>query len=344
MNRSLLTRSHPWPAFLALTAVLTALAAVPVAAAPADEPIIEGAVFGPAFTTLYAPLEPLAEALGLSLARENGSTRLGGRTLRAATLRKLPDATQTVRLRALRDAGLTVEWDREREMTRVSNGDQGVWVRMGRLAVLEGVTFAEAPGAMLVPVEEAGKALGLPVTTGRRIKLGGRSLSRAQVRRLPDGTPLLRVETLRQWNAVPTWTTNNRAARLTRNGHTAWVARVPKRVAVNRSVQRLRAWEGSRLVLDSRASTGRRGYATPRGLFSAGPLKAPMLISRRYGNTPMPWSVQVHGHVCIHGSPSVPRFAASHGCIRLPLSRGNPARWFYRWVDVGTPIRIADGW
>jgi lipoprotein-anchoring transpeptidase ErfK/SrfK len=37
----------------------------------------------------------------------------------------------------------------------------------------------------------------------------------------------------------------------------------------------------------------------------------------------------------------VPKYPASHGCIRLPyLTDENPARFFYEWIDKGTPITI----
>ena len=58
----------------------------------------------------------------------------------------------------------------------------------------------------------------------------------------------------------------------------------------------------------------------------------------------MPWSVQVRGDVVIHGFPSVPPHAASHGCVRVPLTGANPAHWFYTWVETGTPIEIGDAW
>ena len=54
----------------------------------------------------------------------------------------------------------------------------------------------------------------------------------------------------------------------------------------------------------------------------------------------MPWSVQITGHIFVHGFTSVPRSPASHGCIRLPLDEGNPAYFFYQWIDRGTPVRI----
>ena len=111
-----------------------------------------------------------------------------------------------------------------------------------------------------------------------------------------------------------------------------------------REEQELRAWQGDRLVLETRVSSGRPGHDTPTGSFTAGPLKRPMLISKKYNDAEMPWSVQVRGDVVIHGYPSVPPRAASHGCVRLPLTGANPAHWFYTWVETGTPIEIADDW
>jgi lipoprotein-anchoring transpeptidase ErfK/SrfK len=54
----------------------------------------------------------------------------------------------------------------------------------------------------------------------------------------------------------------------------------------------------------------------------------------------MPWSVQITGNIFVHGFTSVPRAPASHGCIRLPLDEGNPAKLFFDWVDRGTPVHI----
>ena len=58
----------------------------------------------------------------------------------------------------------------------------------------------------------------------------------------------------------------------------------------------------------------------------------------------MPYSVQVNGNVFVHGFSSVPRFPASHGCIRVPLDNGNPAKQFFEWVEPGTPIEITGHW
>ena len=58
----------------------------------------------------------------------------------------------------------------------------------------------------------------------------------------------------------------------------------------------------------------------------------------------MPWSVQVHENIFIHGFRQVPRHPSSHGCIRLPLAGANPAKWFYNWIDLGTPVSIKGHW
>ena len=90
-------------------------------------------------------------------------------------------------------------------------------------------------------------------------------------------------------------------------------------------------------------STARRGYRTPRGTFRPKFLKR-MHYSRKYYNSPMPWSVFFLGGYAIHGTNAISRLGrpASHGCIRLhPAS----AREFFRLVRehgrAHTRIRIS---
>ncbi len=113
----------------------------------------------------------------------------------------------------------------------------------------------------------------------------------------------------------------------------------PKRVEINLTDQKLRAYEGNRLVMQTRISSGRNG-ATPTGRFRAG-WKHADHYSSLFNNAPMPWSVQVSGNIFVHGFTSVPNYPASHGCIRVPITGSNPAKRFFHWVDPGTPIRIA---
>lgn len=113
-----------------------------------------------------------------------------------------------------------------------------------------------------------------------------------------------------------------------------------KRVIIDLSDQKLRAYQGSRLVMQTRISSGRNN-ATPTGNFRAGPYKSVEHYSSLYNNAPMPFSVQVTGHIFVHGYTEVPNYPASHGCIRVPVTGFfNPAKRFYEWVDIGTPIRI----
>ena len=41
------------------------------------------------------------------------------------------------------------------------------------------------------------------------------------------------------------------------------------------------------------------------------------------------------GGYAIHGYASVPNYAASHGCLRVPIPN---AVSIYNWIDIGDPI------
>lgn len=210
---------------------------------------------------------------------------------------------------------------------------------------LVGVTFADEPGRVYALARPLGEAMGWRVHwDGGTLYLNGREVDSEAIRRLPDGRRLIAVRQLSDLGAAVTWEAEQNRARVERDGRQVWIAPGEKRVAVNRDAQQMRAWQGDLLVLDTRVSTGRPGQETPPGNYTTGPLKTELLISRRYGNARMPWSVQIQGDIVIHGFESVPPRAASRGCVRLPLTGANPARWFYHWVDIGTPVVVKDGW
>jgi len=193
------------------------------------------------------------------------------------------------------------------------------------------ITFATEPGELYLPVAEVSRALRLPVLlniAGQCIQINGMEVAAGSLRCLNDGTELIGASGL-----VKAGVDARSLGRIFGAGAE------PKRVEINLGTQQIFAWQGSRLVLQSHISSGRNGR-TPAGDFRAGPFRARMHYSTRYHNAPMPWSVQINGHVFIHGFTSVPNYPASHGCIRLPLTGHNPARFFFEWVDNGTPVQI----
>ena len=67
-----------------------------------------------------------------------------------------------------------------------------------------------------------------------------------------------------------------------------------------------------------RVSTAGKGYHTPTGSYRPTRM-ARMWYSRKYDNSPMPYSVFFRGGYAIHGTGAVKRLGtpASHGCVRL---------------------------
>jgi hypothetical protein len=211
----------------------------------------------------------------------------------------------------------------------------------------EGITFAGKPGTLYVGVREAAEALDLPVHwegESRNVFVNNKPLDRNDLKWLPEGNLLVPVRDLEPVGVTVVWDGENNTATLSHGTQQIQVHKGRKRVEIDKNQQELRAWQGKRLVMKSKISTGKMGHRTPNGTYRAGPIKARMLRSRLYNDAPMPWSVQVTGNYLIHGYPSVPNRPASHGCIRMPLEGGNPAKWFYHWVDIGTPIRIKGRW
>ena len=87
-------------------------------------------------------------------------------------------------------------------------------------------------------------------------------------------------------------------------------------------------------------STARKGYYTPSGSFRPYSLQT-MHYSKKYDNSPMPYSIFFTGGFAIHGTPHVGNLGrpASHGCVRLSPTN---ARTLYSIVkqDPNTTIRI----
>ncbi len=136
----------------------------------------------------------------------------------------------------------------------------------------------------------------------------------------------------------------------------------PASIVIDLTTQKAYLYRGRTLVLESAASTGREGYATPTGKFhviekdldhrstlygeyvqngrviipGVDVRKQPRPSGTTFEGAPMPYFLRIVGAVGMHAG-QVPRYPASHGCIRLPNRK---ARYFYDAARVGTPVTI----
>lgn len=85
--------------------------------------------------------------------------------------------------------------------------------------------------------------------------------------------------------------------------------------------------ESGRVVASWPVSTGRKGFATPSGSYKPTRMHR-MWYSKKYDNSPMPYSVFFRGGYAIHGTGYVKQLGrpASHGCVRL--ATGNAAAFY----------------
>ncbi len=101
-------------------------------------------------------------------------------------------------------------------------------------------------------------------------------------------------------------------------------------VVVDLSKQKMNVYVEGHRKYTWKVSTAREGYSTPSGDYRPQWITR-MHRSRKYDNSPMPYSVFYNGGYAIHGTNYVSRLGrpASHGCIRLHTSN---ARRLYKLV------------
>lgn len=124
-----------------------------------------------------------------------------------------------------------------------------------------------------------------------------------------------------------------------------------KSILVDRSEQKLYAYDGEVLFMSATTSTGLDVTPTPRGVFSIyqktpsrymqGPL--PNINSDQYYDLPgVPWNLYfTEGGAVIHGAYWHDKFGTkySHGCVNL---EPGVARTLYEWADLGTTVTVRD--
>jgi lipoprotein-anchoring transpeptidase ErfK/SrfK len=118
-----------------------------------------------------------------------------------------------------------------------------------------------------------------------------------------------------------------------------------KLITVDLGKQMLYAWDGGKIVNQSKVSTGLPLTPTVKGSFKIywkRPSQEMKGGSKAYGNYDyknVPNIMYFFEGYAIHGAYWHNRFGlrASHGCVNTPL---NFAKWIYDWAPLGTRVEI----
>ncbi|MBZ9790429.1 L,D-transpeptidase family protein [Rhizobium sp. 3T7] len=110
-------------------------------------------------------------------------------------------------------------------------------------------------------------------------------------------------------------------------------------IFVSKDLQSLTLYDGTEVVATSKVSTGKPGHTTPSGIFSVIEKKK-YHESNLYSAAPMPFMQRLTwSGIALHESNSVPRYPASHGCVRMPAAF---ATQLYKMTEMGVPVVITD--
>lgn len=136
----------------------------------------------------------------------------------------------------------------------------------------------------------------------------------------------------------------------TKNISSGVAPRTTKRIVVDRSEQKLYAYDGLELFMEEPISTGLELTPTPRGIFKIfkktpsrymqGPI--PEVSDQFYDLPGVPWNLYFTAEgAVIHGAYWHDHFGEpwSHGCVNLPPQK---AKELYEWADLGTEVVVRD--
>lgn len=117
----------------------------------------------------------------------------------------------------------------------------------------------------------------------------------------------------------------------------------------NPKTLRWKAIKNGKVIRTGRGSGGRnycsdvkRACRTPSGTYSIISKRGANCRSSRYplgkGGAPMPYCMFFSKYYAIHGSPDVPNYNASHGCVRV---KPHDARWLHKnFMHIGSKVVI----
>jgi len=118
-----------------------------------------------------------------------------------------------------------------------------------------------------------------------------------------------------------------------------------KLITVDTGKQMLFAWEGGKVIHQSKVSTGMKHAPTVLGSFK---IRRKVPLQDMKGNYPpyppyklknVPHVMYFYGAYAIHGTYWHNKFGsrASHGCVNVPVAS---AQWLYNWADIGTRVEV----
>lgn len=209
-----------------------------------------------------------------------------------------------------------------------------------RLEPMTAITFADDRGTTYILARELAQRLGEPielVDKEKAVMIGDKKVEK--FRRLFLGDALIAVRDVSLFEGTLADNPDTHELTITLPQGEFLVSVGKKRIEVDKATQELTGYQGDIVVIKTNISTGRPGHNTPNGEFVTGP-KERIHYSHKYDNAPMPYAIQVNGDVFLHGYSSVPSYPASHGCVRIPLGRKNPAKYLYGWAERGIDTKI----
>jgi lipoprotein-anchoring transpeptidase ErfK/SrfK len=222
----------------------------------------------------------------------------------------------------------------------LASGAYAVKQQLDNANQIPAVTFADKQDNIFVPARIIAQKLNVDLQKkdSKTLLFGDKEI--AMPRALQTGASLVPLQAIRDLGGEVDKVTSPGQIKVKLGSDTFDINVGTKKIDVDQAQQRLVGTQGSLVVIDTNVSTGSRGHRTPNGTFKTGPYKSRYHYSRLYNNAPMPYSIQVNGNIFFHGFGSVPSYPASHGCIRVPLGRKNPAKYLFNWAETGIETSI----
>lgn len=118
-----------------------------------------------------------------------------------------------------------------------------------------------------------------------------------------------------------------------------------KMISVDIGRQMLYAWDGGKVVYETKVSTGMRYTPTVKGSFSVR-RKVPIQDMKgsyppypKYYTKDVKHVMYFYGAYAIHAAHWHNSFGSrvSHGCVNVPPAAGE---WLYNWADLGTRVEV----